>query len=249
MDRAATRPPCPSGTVSARHRRGRAPAGHGFIHRFVLLWALALAAGCGAVPGGGAVRGPARSVAAQAGSPPGERAVGGPGWPAPITRPLGRAEPTRVVIPRIGVDAPLVVLGVEGDGRLAVPPLDHADAAGWYGGGPAPGESGSAVIVGHLDTRTGPAVFARLGELDPGDAVGVVRADGTVAVFAVERVEQAPKAHFPAERVYGPTDGRRLRLVTCGGSFDQVSRSYADNVIVHARYRAGYRASDLRYSE
>ncbi|GAA5766976.1 hypothetical protein Aros01_03477 [Streptosporangium roseum] len=153
------------------------------------------------------------------------------------------------MIPRIGVNAPLVVLGLEGDGALAVPPLDHADVAGWYGGGPTPGEPGSAVIVGHLDTRTGPAVFARLDELRPGDSIGVARGDGTVALFAVERLEQAPKDRFPAERVYGPTGGRRLRLVTCGGSFDQARRSYDDNIIVHALYRAGYLTSDLRYPE
>lgn len=180
---------------------------------------------------------------------PGWTGFGGPGWPAPLTRPLGRAEPTRVMIPRIGVNAPLVVLGVDGGGRLAVPPLDHADAAGWYGEGPTPGEPGSAVIVGHLDTRTGPAVFARLGELRSGDSVGVARGDGTVAVFAVERLEQAPKNRFPADRVYGSTGGRRLRLVTCGGVFDQARHSYADNVIVHAVYRAAYLTSDLRYHE
>ncbi|MEV8638549.1 class F sortase [Streptosporangium sp. NPDC051023] len=216
---------------------------------------VALAAGCGgAVPGDplggllgdGGSRGP---VTVHAGAPPGPAGLGGPGWPTPLSRALSRAEPTRVVIPRIGVNAPVVVLGVEEDGRLAVPPLDHADAAGWYGGGPTPGEPGSAVIVGHLDTRTGPAVFARLGELEAGDSVGVIRADGTVAVFAVERLEQAPKDRFPADRVYGSTDGRRLRLITCGGSFDQERRSYNDNVIVHALYRAGYLTSDLRYSE
>ncbi|MEV7005444.1 class F sortase [Streptosporangium sp. NPDC051022] len=188
-------------------------------------------------------------MAVRADASPGTARFGGPGWPTPVAHDLGRAEPTRIVIPRIGVNAPLVVLGIEEDGGLAVPPLDHADAAGWYGLGPAPGETGSAVIVGHLDTRTGPAVFARLAELEAGDSIGVTRADGTVAVFAVERLEQAPKDRFPADRVYGPTDGRRLRLVTCAGRFDQARRSYNDNVIVHALFRAGYLASDLRYSE
>ncbi|MGV9773777.1 class F sortase [Streptosporangium sp. NPDC003464] len=185
---------------------------------------------------------PGRAVAGRDGS-------GGAGLPTPLGWGLGRGEPTRVVIPSIGVNAPLVVLGLKGDGTLAVPPLDHADVAGWYGAGPTPGEPGSAVIVGHLDTRTGPAVFARLDELRPGDSIAVARGDGTVAVFAVERLEQAPKDRFPADRVYGSTEERRLRLVTCGGSFDQVRRSYDDNVIVHARYRAGYLTSDLGYPE
>ncbi|MEV4244016.1 class F sortase [Streptosporangium canum] len=188
-------------------------------------------------------------VATPAGAPSWRAGPGGQDRPTPLAGELGRGEPTRIMIPRIGVNAPLVVLGLEGDGTLAVPPLDHADVAGWYGGGPTPGEPGSAVIVGHLDTRTGPAVFARLDELRPGDAIGVARGDGTVALFAVERLEQAPKDRFPADRVYGRTGGRRLRLVTCGGSFDQARRSYDDNIIVHASYRAGYLSSDLGYPE
>ncbi len=232
------------------HRRDRAPGGHGTIRLAGALVGLALAAGCGGAAPQGVLDGPPRGpVTVHGGTPPGWAGYGGPGWPTPLSRDLSRAEPTRIVIPRIGVNAPLVVLGVEADGRLAVPPLDHADAAGWYGRGPTPGEPGSAVIVGHLDTRTGPAVFARLGELEAGDSIGVIRADGTVAVFAVERLEQAPKDHFPADRVYGTTGGRRLRVITCGGSFDQARRSYDDNVIVHALYRAGYLAADLRYSE
>ncbi|MBA2897184.1 class F sortase [Nonomuraea soli] len=167
-------------------------------------------------------------------------------WPRPYTGELGRAEPNRVIIPRLKVSAPLVVLGIEADGSLAVPPLDHANVAGWFGGGPTPGERGSAVIAGHLDTRTGPAVFARLGELARGDVVGVARGDGTVAVFEVRRLERTPKAEFPADRVYGPARGRELRLVTCGGDFDRARRSYSHNVIVYALFSAAYLASDLR---
>ncbi|MEU4542454.1 sortase domain-containing protein [Nonomuraea dietziae] len=131
-------------------------------------------------------------------------------------------------------------------GQLAVPPLDHADIAGWYGGGPTPGERGSAVIVGHLDTTTGPAVFARLSELRRGDTVAAVRADGTVAVFSVERLERTPKSRFPADEVYGSTRERKLVLGPCGGVFDRIHRSYTDNLIVHAVYRAAYAVSDLR---
>ncbi|MFI6394774.1 class F sortase [Nonomuraea sp. NPDC050540] len=178
-----------------------------------------------------------------AGGPP---AVPGKGWPRPLAGELSRAEPTRVLIPRLHVSAPLVVLGVGDDGALAVPPLDHGNVAGWYGGGVTPGERGSAVIAGHLDTRRGPAVFARLAELRAGDVVGVVRADTSVAVFVVERLSRAPKDRFPAEEVYGPADTRWLRLVTCGGSFDRVRRTYSDNVIVHARFRAAYASADLR---
>ncbi|MEV4160951.1 class F sortase [Nonomuraea dietziae] len=167
-------------------------------------------------------------------------------WPTPLAGEPRRAEPTHVLIPRLGVKAPLVVLGVADDGRLAVPPLDHANIAGWYGGGPTPGERGSAVIVGHLDTTTGPAVFARLSELRAGDTVAAVRADGTVAVFSVERLERTPKSRFPADEVYGATRERKLVLVTCGGAFDRIHGSYTDNLIVHAVYRAAYAVSDLR---
>ncbi|MFF5211789.1 class F sortase [Streptosporangium sp. NPDC000396] len=209
----------------------------------MLLGLALVAAGCGiAAPGEKGSPG-----ALRAGASPARAGAGGSGRPTPLAQELGRGEPTRIMIPSIGVNAPLVVLGLRGDGTLAVPPLDHADFAGWYGGGPTPGEPGSAVIVGHLDTRSGPAVFARLGELKAGDPIFVARGDGTVAVFAVERLEQAPKDHFPADRVYGSTRERRLSLVTCGGTFDQVRRSYEDNVIVHALYRAGYLAADLRY--
>lgn len=167
-------------------------------------------------------------------------------WPTPLPSELDRAEPTRVLVPRLGISAPLVVLGVQDDGALAVPPLDHANVAGWYGEGPTPGERGAAVIAGHLDTRTGPAVFATLEKLRAGDVVGVVRTDGTVAVFTVQRLERTPKTSFPADEIYGPSDERELTLITCGGAFDQDKRSYNDNVIVHATYRAAYRAADLR---
>ncbi|GAA2366545.1 hypothetical protein GCM10010404_21340 [Nonomuraea africana] len=167
-------------------------------------------------------------------------------WPTPLAGELSRSEPTHVLIPRVGVSAPLVVLGVGDDGQLAVPPLDHANIAGWYGGGPTPGERGSAVIAGHLDTTTGPAVFARLSDVRVGDTVAAVRGDGTVAVFSVERMERTPKSRFPADEVYGSTSERKLVLVTCGGAFDRIRRSYTDNLIVHAVFRAAYAASDLR---
>ncbi|MEV0581575.1 class F sortase [Nonomuraea sp. NPDC050310] len=203
--------------------------------------ALVLAAATGCLPGGYGMR----AVPEEAAVLP-ARVAGTGGWPVPYGGELGRAEPNRVLIPRLKVDAPLVVLGMAEDGTLAVPPLEHANVAGWFGGGPTPGEKGSAVLAGHLDTRTGPAVFARLGELVRGDVVGVVRGDGTVTVFAVERLERAPKTDFPADRVYGPSERRELRLVTCGGAFDQARHSYRDNVIVHTVFRAAYLARDFR---
>jgi sortase (surface protein transpeptidase) len=140
--------------------------------------------------------------------------------------------PTRVRMPRIDVDSALVRLDVDDDGVL-VPPEDFA-RAGWFTRGPAPGETGPAVIAGHVDSADGPAVFFRLAELEDGDAVLVDRADGTTARFTVTSVDRYPKDEFPTEQVYGPTPRAELRLITCGGEFDADARSYRDNVVVSA---------------
>lgn len=143
-------------------------------------------------------------------------------------------EPTRVVVPAIAVDSSLVRLGLDEDGRLEVP--DDADDAGWWSGGTAPGARGPAVIAGHVDSATGPAVFYKLRRLHPGNEIVVVGAEGSVT-FTVDRVEQHAKNAFPTERVYGGTDRPTLRLVTCGGRFDRSDGHYDDNVIVYATAR------------
>jgi LPXTG-site transpeptidase (sortase) family protein len=112
-----------------------------------------------------------------------------------------------------------------------VPSLSQAQLAGWYSKGPTPGERGPAVIVGHVDTKKGPAVFYGLGRLKPGDMVDVTRKDGKVAAFAVDSVEHVPKAHFPTQRVYGEVGFAGIRLITCGGDFK--GHSYTDNTIVY----------------
>ena len=143
------------------------------------------------------------------------------------------APPVRVRLPSIGVDSALVDLGVDGAGAL-VPPTDFG-SAGWYSGGPVPGEVGPSVIAGHVDSSSGPAVFFRLAALAPGDEVLVDRADGTTVRFTVSGTERHPKDDFPTEEVYGPTALPVLRLITCGGEFDRDRRSYRDNVVVTAR--------------
>jgi hypothetical protein len=148
----------------------------------------------------------------------------------PVT-PRPPDAPVRVRVPRIGVDSPLAVLGLDRAGAL-VPPADFA-RAGWYGGGPAPGDPGPAVLAGHLDSRAGPAVFARLGELRPGDRVEVRRGDRWLP-FRVTGSLRVAKDRFPTTRVYGPTPGPELRLVTCGGDFDRRRAHYRDNVVVFA---------------
>jgi sortase (surface protein transpeptidase) len=142
------------------------------------------------------------------------------------------ADPARVRIPAIDVDAAVLPLAVDGQGVLPPPPT-NVDT-GWWRAGPEPGEAGPAVIVGHVDGREGPAVFFRLRQLAPGDEIAVDRVDGSTAVFTVERVERHAKDAFPTEAVYGRTPDARLRLVTCGGEFDRSTRHYVDNVVVFA---------------
>jgi hypothetical protein len=148
---------------------------------------------------------------------------------------LGPSTPVRLDIPAIGVSTALTPVGLNADGTIEVPPLRSNAPAGWYRFLPTPGEVGPAVILGHVDTaRDGPAVFYRLQELRPGDTVSVHRTDGSTAVFAVRQVTEYPKSAFPTAAVYGAVDYPALRLITCGGSFDQVKRQYRGNVVVYA---------------
>ncbi|MGA4729526.1 class F sortase [Micromonospora taraxaci] len=152
---------------------------------------------------------------------------------------LARSAPTTIEIPRIGVAATIMSLGTNPDGTVQVPPLDQADKAGWYEPGASPGETGNAVIVGHVDSAVlGPAVFFDLGALVQGDTITVRRTDGVPATFTVDSVTSYPKTAFPTELVYGPSDRPSLRVVTCGGQFDEVAKSYPDNIVVFATLAA-----------
>ncbi|MBW3604619.1 MAG: class F sortase [Actinobacteria bacterium] len=155
---------------------------------------------------------------------------------APTAHSATVAKPVRVEIPSVGIASDLERLGLAGDGAIETP--DDWASAGWYRGGPRPGQQGAAVILGHVDSTTGPAVFYRLRQLEPGDRITVERADGTAAIFEVDRVEQHGKTRFPTDEVYYPTPEPTLRLVTCGGAFDTEARSYTDNVVVFARLAA-----------
>ena len=143
--------------------------------------------------------------------------------------------PVRVNIPRIGVTSSLDRLGRAPDGTVEVP--SRWEVAGWYAPGPRPGDPGSAVVLGHVDSKRGPAIFYRLRELRRGDEIRIGRADGSTARFAVDRVEQYPKDRFPTDDVYYPTLTPTLRLVTCGGSFDPTAGHYRSNLIVFATLR------------
>jgi Sortase domain len=154
------------------------------------------------------------------------------GLPGQLTPPGPASPPLRLTIPSIGVTTRLLRLGLEADGSMQVP-VDF-DRAGWFAKGPTPGQVGPAVIAGHVDSRTGPAVFYRLRELRAGDTVQVERADGTRLRFVVEDARRYPKTSFPTAAVFGPAPWAALRLVTCGGDFDRSARSYRDNLVVFA---------------
>lgn len=144
-------------------------------------------------------------------------------------RPVGR--PTRLSIPAIDVSERLHGVGLKADGAMETP--DFGDA-GWYDLGPRPGAPGPAVLVAHVHGPSGDDVFAQLHELEPGDRVTVKRTDGT-STFVVEDVERAAKDALPYERIWNRTDAPVLRLITCGGKPDPVTRMYPDNTIVYAR--------------
>jgi hypothetical protein len=195
-----------------------------------VLAALALLAGCST--SGARQAGPSRAT----------------GSPTTAARPAGGVEaargfrsargyratpiPVRLDIPRIQVTSSLDRLGRAADGTVEVP--SRWEVAGWYARGPRPGDPGSAVILGHVDSRSGPAVFYRLRELRPGDEIVVTRADRSMVRFVVQRTEQYDKLRFPTDEVYYPTLTPALRLVTCGGQFDSTTGHYRSNIIVFA---------------
>ena len=142
------------------------------------------------------------------------------------------AAPVRLRIRALHVDSAVQRLGRQADGQIEVP--KRTDVAGWYEDGPRPGQPGPAVILGHVDSHSGPGVFIDLSTVRPGALVGVDRADGSTVTFRVSQVSRVPKTLFPTDLVYGPSLDPTLRLVTCGGSFDRTRGSYRDNVIVFA---------------
>ncbi|MFF0093962.1 class F sortase [Streptomyces canus] len=148
-------------------------------------------------------------------------------------RPLPRSRPTSLRIPSLGIDAPITGLGLIKGRELATPPVDKPKLVGWYQGGPTPGESGTAIAVGHRDTRSGPAVFAALAQVKPGKVIEAGRADGRTAVYTVDRVKVFDKEGFPDKEVYGPARRPELRVITCGGLF-KWRTGYTSNVVVFA---------------
>lgn len=157
-----------------------------------------------------------------------------------VARPGGESDPAaeqrtavRVSIPSIEVDTSLVQLGVDPDTGGLIPPTRY-DVAGVFAQGAVPGDPGPAVIAGHVDSQTGPGVFYHLEEIEIGAIISVSLSDGQQILFRSVEVAQYPKTAFPTAEVYGPTPGRELRLITCGGSFDRSRLSYRENIVVYA---------------
>jgi LPXTG-site transpeptidase (sortase) family protein len=157
----------------------------------------------------------------------------------PRAKPLARSAPVQIRIPGIGVNAPVMKVGRDADGTVQVPPLEEHNLTGWYEYGPAPGQRGPAVILGHVDSTTGISVFYYLKNMHVGDKVYVTLADGKVAAFAVDGLQRVAKDAFPTASVYGRSGYPSLRLITCGGPFDKATGHYVDNVIVYAHLVKG----------
>lgn len=145
--------------------------------------------------------------------------------------------PVSIDIPAIDVHSELVDLRLAADGTLNTP--TDFGRAGWWSQGVAPGDPGTAIVVGHVDSYKGAAVFYRLRELNPGDDVAVERNDGSVVHFKIEAVEQFEKSAFPSDLVYGQSPTPSLRLITCGGRFDKRHKRYLDNIVVFAHLAEG----------
>ncbi|MEW1914232.1 class F sortase [Kitasatospora sp. NPDC085895] len=219
----------PVETVPARRR------GAVFVPMVLVVIALFLAAAAWVTASEAIAPVPVRPRTAQ--NPPTRTAAPAP-RPQDGSAAMFRSDPTRIHIPDLGVDAPLIPVRLGSTGTLQPPASDDRNLAGWYDGGISPGEIGTALVVGHLDTRTGPAVFYRLSALTPGQTVALDRRDGQTAVFTIDAVEDYPKTDFPSSRVYQPATRSELRLITCAGPFDREHGGYQDNTVVYAHLTA-----------
>ncbi|MFB6835490.1 class F sortase [Streptomyces sp. NPDC056361] len=154
----------------------------------------------------------------------------------PARDPLPAVEPRRVEIPSLGISAPVVARGLDSTGAIDPPPFEMSHTVGWFGPGTRPGAAGAALLVGHVDTETRPAVFYGLSAARPGAKVLVTRADDSRAEFTIDDVQVFPRDRFDPTKAYGPRDPRRseLRLITCGGTFDRTTHTYTANVVISA---------------
>ncbi|HYE22717.1 MAG TPA: class F sortase [Verrucomicrobiae bacterium] len=147
---------------------------------------------------------------------------------------LRLSDPKRIDIPAIDVSGHIVPLGLDNNRKISVP--DDPDNAGWYKPGPEPGENGRAVIVGHYDSEKGPALFYKLGNLQPGDRIIIVKNDGSKIFFTVDRKASYNQNNFPTDLIYGDSETPELRVITCSGKYDRRTGLYTQNLVVFASY-------------
>ncbi|CAG7642673.1 class F sortase [Actinacidiphila bryophytorum] len=189
--------------------------------------AAALLAGCGGHQAGNAATVRPRSAS------PSARPAAKTAKAAKTVQALERSVPVRLQIPAIGVDTPVMQLGLAADGTVEVPPITAHDRAGWYRNSPTPGQTGPSVILAHVTVgRYGDGVFRDLARLRQGDRITARLEDGAVPEFTVTAVRTVAKSDFPTDAVYGDVDRPELRLITCGGP--RKGSGYLDNVIVFA---------------
>ncbi|SPE99478.1 class F sortase [Streptomyces sp. MA5143a] len=225
----AAHPPYPGGTGPGPTRRGNRPNVTVLVALGLLIVSLILFGREGSSPD--AAPPPDARHAPQAVTPPPSARASSPSARA-TSRPLPRSRPVRLHIPKISVDAPFTPLKIGATGQLEAPPPNDVNLVGWHSDGATPGESGTAIIAGHVDTATSPAVFAQLGALAKGDVFDVVRADGRKANFVVDDVETFAKDDFPDKRVYADANRAEVRLITCAGDYDHSAKDYTDNLVV-----------------
>ncbi|MFE7272965.1 class F sortase [Streptomyces sp. NPDC057623] len=192
---------------------------------------LALCSGAWLLRNGGETHAPPQPSTAQAGEV--GRTLADPHPRHPAAPALPPSPPDRVRIPSLRVDAPVMGLGLTKTGSLDVPPAERENLAGWYEAGTTPGETGTAIVAGHVDNADGPAVFYRLGALKKGSTIEVERRDGGTALFSVDAVEVYDAKDFPDEKVYGAAPRPELRVITCGGGYSRTT-GYQGNVVVFA---------------
>ncbi|MCB5281444.1 class F sortase [Arthrobacter sp. AL08] len=202
--------------------------------------------------------GPTTSVSLPSPSPGAATAAAAP-IPDPLTAPappnpssvavpsapdtaLPASAPDRVEVPSIGVNAALTPVGKQANGEVQTPSGEPGSPGGWYQDSPTPGQTGSAVILGHVNTTSSDVgLFYRLHELTPGQTITVTRADHTAAVFTVDKVDVYHKSTFPTVEVYQNADRPEVRLITCGG-YDPTTREYLDNTVVYAHLTSSHPA-------
>jgi sortase (surface protein transpeptidase) len=218
-------------------RRGRGRRGPG---RLVMVLGTVLAlAGAGVVVRAVAERGHVYGAAEQI---PANVGTSVPGLDGAVAKPLAFSRPVQIEIPKLDVNAPVMRLGLAANHTVAVPPLANHNLAGWYDGSVTPGQKGTSVILGHVDSFTGISVFFYIKTLRRGNQIKVMRANGSEAIFTVDGVQKVVKAAFPTDDVYGQVRYPGLRLITCGGQFDTTTRQYLDDIVVYAHLTKTIRA-------